>query len=743
MKPRNTLMQRIAALALAALTVSGSAVYADEAAQPGVAMLTMPQSAPEVSMRDADDTAAAYDVWFDGTIGLKQVLEKMGRSQVSTYFTWASDTHMTVTDAKITLPTTAAGEGVAEANGYKLNGWYDVYNQTYYGADKLGTEIPVTKKTVFYADWVPASYDYGKDTGRAQVPTVPDTSGFITTDMFDYNELFNLRSAQTDKVDAPEVLDGATHREFWRLQSGGNWLNFSFLNWAYQESLRKGGSNNSGYRTLGALSGLDNTWNETKSEITQGILTNAGEGILTALFTKSNDLGRTYVGQGDYLYQYDPSNGYYYYDSAKNGVSYNQTDGRFYLYKTPEYVHEQQLKGDAWGDKTPSKETTAFLPFNDNTAGVYNEKDGTINYWFGMQSTIDFWLPNDPYTDGNKSDKNLPMEFYFSGDDDVWVFVDDTLVLDLGGIHGARTGSINFSTGEVKTQTERLKDGTAVYATTQLPDKIKSGNHKLTIYYLERGSSQSNCAIYFNIAPKYALSIQKKDATSGESLAGAKFGIYTDEACTQPAILWANVAEEGDSRHEFTTDAKGAANCYGMVAGNTYYIKELQAPDGYKDPDGTPIRVTLDNDGNATAAESADFRTDVSDKRFYLTITNEKTEQPPTPTEKPDKPKPPVTPVEPEKPEQPTKPNATATPMPAPTAAPAAPVEPETPAATPAPTATAVPTASPAPQTTSTPAPAVSAIPQTGDSAAPPLWLAVMALALAGMAVTYYKKKTR
>lgn len=218
MKPRNTLMQRIAALALAALTVSGSAVYADEAAQPGFAMLTMPQSAPEVSMRDADDTAAAYDVWFDGTIGLKQVLEKMGRSQVSTYFTWAM---------------------------------------------------------------------------------------------------------------------------------------------------------------------------------------------------------------------------------------------------------------------------TAFLPFNDNTAGVYNEKDGTINYWLGMQSTIDFWLPNDPYTGGNKSDKNLSMEFYFSGDDDVWVFVDDTLVLDLGGIHGARTGSINFSTGEVETQIRQLDDGTAVYATTQLPDKIKSGNHKLTIYYLE------------------------------------------------------------------------------------------------------------------------------------------------------------------------------------------------------------------------------------------------------------------
>lgn len=54
-------------------------------------------------MQDADDTAAAYDVWFDETIGLKQVLENMGRSQVSTYFTWASDTHMAVTYYKLSI----------------------------------------------------------------------------------------------------------------------------------------------------------------------------------------------------------------------------------------------------------------------------------------------------------------------------------------------------------------------------------------------------------------------------------------------------------------------------------------------------------------------------------------------------------------------------------------------------------------------------------------------------------------
>lgn len=64
MKPRNTLMQRIAALALAALTVSGSAVYADEAAQPGFAMLTMPQSAPEVSAIPQTGDSATLALWL-------------------------------------------------------------------------------------------------------------------------------------------------------------------------------------------------------------------------------------------------------------------------------------------------------------------------------------------------------------------------------------------------------------------------------------------------------------------------------------------------------------------------------------------------------------------------------------------------------------------------------------------------------------------------------------------------------
>lgn len=394
------------------------------------------------------------------------------------------------------------------------------------------------------------------------------------------------------------------------------------MNWAYNDLTKN--------RTLGSIGNKDQK-NTSLSNITkniisdsEGTVTTQGQAILDALFTKSDELGRYYLGKGDGLYQYvsdksDPNYGYYYYDSSKNGASYNQSEERFVLYSDPEYILEQNLKNNSWQYKSGKAKTTGFLPLNDNEAGEYNEKDGSINYWFGMQSTVDFWLPNDPGQGGNIADSGKEMEFRFSGDDDVWVFVDDTLVLDLGGIHGARSGSINFSTGEVVTETD--KD---VYQTTDLTDSIKAGKHKLTIYYLERGSSQSNCSIYFNIAPKYALTILKEDADDASALEGASFGIYTNKECTAPAELWSNADESGDTVNEFVTGADGKATGYGMVAGNTYYVKELAAPNGYHITDGTPIRIKLDVNGNATVDDGVIFEQNKADKRYYLTVKNQK-----------------------------------------------------------------------------------------------------------------------
>ncbi len=622
---------------LLAFTVCGaSSAYAENSEQPA-----------------AD--SETYYVWFDGSIGVKQL-----RSNMEPWYAGATDVCVTVTDGKVTLPTSAST--AANMYDYTLNGWYDVYNNKYYGKQYLGSEVSVTRNTVFYADWVATSYDLGTSS-RAKVANQPDTSSFITNDVFDYNELFNLRSAANDTTKA--TLTDAMHKEHWQLTSASeSSLQFAFLNWAYNDM--------TGALTLGTLDGYkSDVRNNSNTEITQGIITDTdgnistnGQAILDALFTKKSEFGRTYLGEGDGLYQYvddssDEFYGYYYYDSTKNGASYNLSQQSFVLYSQPEYVVEQSLnkKTNKWEYKSPVKKTTAFLPFNDSDSGEYDEKDGEINYWFGLQSTIDFWLPNNPGTGGNKADTGKEMEFRFSGDDDVWVFVDDVLVLDLGGMHGARSGSINFSTGKV--ETEVSKD---TFEESELPSSITSGNHELKIYYLERGSSQSNCSIYFNIAPKYALTIAKKDADDDTAaLEGARFGVYTDKACTVPAQLWNSVTETGSATNEFMTGSDGKATCYGLVAGNTYYVKELQAPEGYEIVATDPIRITISNDGEASADAGADFTVDAADRMYYLTVTNSKKTVPDDPDD-PDDPDNPDDPVDPDNPDDPDNPSDPDTP---------------------------------------------------------------------------------
>ena len=265
------------------------------------------------------------------------------------------------------------------------------------------------------------------------------------------------------------------------------------------------------------------------------------------------------------------------------------------------------------------------------------------NYLFGMSIDIDFYLPDKSGTPGGNLDLyGKEMHFKFSGDDDVWVFVDDTLVLDLGGIHGIESGDINFSTGIVTV------NGTIDQNLTNALQTISSGEHTLTMYYLERGSSQSNCAIYFNLAPRFSFSIEKEDFLTRDVLNGAQFAVYTDRDCTDPAPdLWTSEAahDAGEaSTHIFTVE-NGAATMWGMCAGKTYYIKEITPPDK-KDENGDPIYsfsygiicLTFDKIGTASynvemIGEGTDnnitngftvhgFRIDEETQQAYIVATN-------------------------------------------------------------------------------------------------------------------------
>ena len=312
------------------------------------------------------------------------------------------------------------------------------------------------------------------------------------------------------------------------------------------------------------------------------------------------------MGEGNYLYQYDNQTGYYYYDSTKNAATYNRKDNRFYVYN---YTEETA--------RSVGVDNSDFLPFNTGGSGNvygYNGKTGgyQVNYWFGMSSSVNFYLPDDvgaKDSEGNKGNQSSygdDMVYKFSGDDDVWVYVDDQLVLDMGGVHGVVNGEINFSTGEV-TITPAPGNGTSY----TIPDisNIKAGDHKLTIYYMERGASESNCSIYFNLAPSYSLTLTKKDADTSSLLAGAQFGFYMDEDCTVPASLWKTGDDENNRTYTFSTDQNGLMKCSGLRAGRTYYLKELAPPSGgYPDISDAVLKLEIDNKGHAAvSALSGDY----------------------------------------------------------------------------------------------------------------------------------------
>lgn len=244
-------------------------------------------------------------------------------------------------------------------------------------------------------------------------------------------------------------------------------------------------------------------------------------------------------------------NGYYVYDSygsKGNYAVYNYTTNSFNVYD----------KAGVYKDSVSSDNLGQFFPF-DSADKVFEEKnsqlsplkitDGTndtLNHHFGMSMTTEFVQPN-----GGKTTKNEDMIFEFSGDDDVWVYIDGVLVGDLGGIHEKATLKINFATGEVKVGHIDGANGTKKeIETTNIKTKFQaagadttnfSGNtfsnstkHTLSFFYLERGAGASNMSLKFNLTTLPSSEVEKVDQ-NGEAVQGATFALYqSDENWTVP-----------------------------------------------------------------------------------------------------------------------------------------------------------------------------------------------------------------
>ncbi len=564
------------------------------------------------------DTSNEIYIWVDGTNGGMD------------YLSGSDNTGYTLLKGEsFTLPESWK---TPDRYNYKVRGWYDVVGGEYY---LPGAEINPEVSMVLYADWIPASYDIGQFNAAAS-QTV-STNGFITTKVFDYNPLFNIPYVRADVT-----VNASGHSETWSIISTNKGAgNLIFRDWS------------------GGKLSYPNSSNTGDNEYTGGN-TNANllnSEIINRLFgTGTEVLGKNYLGTGDYLFQYcdDPANteyyGYYYYDSLYHAASYNQSAQRFYVY---DYL-----------ERAVDSSTADFLPLNSpyvntngrpvgtySNSGQYGEYNGTAHYqylggtgvgaeyWFGIQTDIKFYLPSDPGgkdSEGNNVNQGINGEdlvFDFTGDDDVWVYVDDILVLDIGGIHDALKGSINFSTGVV----------TVNGRTSALPKSIGAGEHTLTMYYLERGASASNCKVKFNISTRYGLKLQKEDVLTRELLNGAEFTVYSNEACTNEVRIWKSHAdyEAGAPTQSTFTVENGVAEMWGLAAGNTYYIKETKYPTngGYGVANGI-IVMKLNSKGQATFDVIPDpdavgsdlsggftvhgYKIDVENHEAYLVATNAK-----------------------------------------------------------------------------------------------------------------------
>lgn len=268
------------------------------------------------------------------------------------------------------------------------------------------------------------------------------------------------------------------------------------------------------------------------------------------------------------LFQLDDE-GYYYYNMRENFAEYNKDENRFTLYDAPATV-----RTDGIGS------VGNFFPFNSGSEvfdGVVDGKltssiacsSNTMNHHLGMTIDMDFRQPTDGKVNIGAKGK-APMTFKFAGDDDIWIFIDDVLVLDLGGVHSELYGTIDFATGDIyigrgfgDAGNDGIPEnpaGDKMVTHTTLRDTFRNAgmedsrvwtgntfasntNHTLKLFYLERGNYDSSLALRFNLQPRLYQQIKKVDQ-NGNPIQGVEFELYDAkkvDAGTENAFLCTNV----------------------------------------------------------------------------------------------------------------------------------------------------------------------------------------------------------
>lgn len=354
-------------------------------------------------------------------------------------------------------------------------------------------------------------------------------------------------------------------------------------------------------------------------------------GSLAYLFDSSEFDGKSAYMDVNGLLQVD-DNGYYYYSSKENFAQFNKSTKDFTLY-------------NSWGVVSggASQENGQFFPFDDGTEVFNQTADGgispkpseeinstadSLNHYFGMSMSTQFVQQYGGHT---SADGRTDVTYNFSGDDDVWIYIDGVLVGDLGGIHDATSIQINFSTGDIivyndqngDNEYNRDDDGSPISQTTLRDafdvagvstaefadgsngtdrDTFADGTyHTLDFFYLERGAVDSNMSLRYNLVNIPESGVVKVDQ-SGEPLTGVSYTL-------QQADSDYNIVENGMTVDGVTGDngemvfsrenATGedvAITLEQMSEVSAYWVlTEQQAPTGYRNPGAINLRFSTVN----------------------------------------------------------------------------------------------------------------------------------------------------
>lgn len=328
-----------------------------------------------------------------------------------------------------------------------------------------------------------------------------------------------------------------------------------------------------------------------------------GDESLRYLFDSSAQTGKTsHFGVTGLL---KVQGGYYVYDSSENYAAYNADKNAFDIYgtwgidKVGDSSHQGQFFPFDAADKVFKEENGQLVQTGikaDNTGDSRYNGGKPVNHHFGLSMSTRFVQPKGGLTNNNN---NNDMTFEFAGDDDVWVFIDDVLVGDIGGIHNRASLSINFHTGDIKVNDnyngtlkskyqEAGKAGDTSWKGNTFADDT---NHTLKFFYLERGATDSNMELKFNLVTVPESDIIKFDQ-DGKFVQSAEFALYkTDENFTDTtndknALLGSGTTDEAGHLTLTNDDDNGVINfddLYNKNHGNKYYLlKETRVPEGYR-----------------------------------------------------------------------------------------------------------------------------------------------------------------